>query len=59
MTDASKSYDVAVVGAGPAGANCAQRLAEAGLEVALLDQKVPPRYKTCGGALVLRARRTG
>ncbi len=57
MTHLSKSYDVAVVGAGPAGASCAQRLAEAGLAVALLDQKVPPRYKTCGGGLVWRARR--
>ncbi len=57
MTDTTKSYDVAVVGAGPAGASCAQRLAEAGLEVALLDQKVPPRYKTCGGGLVHRARK--
>lgn len=57
MTETSKSYDVAVVGAGPAGASCAQRLAETGLEVALLDQKVPPRYKTCGGGLVWRARR--
>ena len=50
-------YDVAVVGAGPAGSSCAQRLAEGGLDVALLDQKVPPRYKTCGGGLVWRARR--
>lgn len=49
-------YDVAVVGAGPAGACCARRLAESGFEVALLDQKVPPRYKTCGGGLVWRAR---
>ncbi len=57
MIEAAKSYDVAVVGAGPAGASCAQKLAEAGLEVALLDQKVPPRYKTCGGGVVWRARR--
>ena len=57
MPETSKIYDVAVVGAGPAGASCAQRLAEAGFQVALLDQKVPPRYKTCGGGLVWRARR--
>ena len=57
MTGTSSEYDVAVVGAGPAGATCAQHLAAAGLRVALLDQKVPPRYKTCGGGLVWRARR--
>jgi geranylgeranyl reductase family protein len=56
MTSSPPSYDVAVVGAGPAGASCALRLAEAGRRVALLDQKVPPRYKTCGGGLVWRAR---
>ncbi len=56
MADPSRIYDVAVVGAGPAGASCAYRLAQAGLDVALLDQKVPPRYKTCGGGLVWRAR---
>lgn len=46
-----------MVGAGPAGSTCALHLARAGLSVALLDQKVPPRYKTCGGGLVWRARR--
>lgn len=46
-----------MVGAGPAGATCALALARAGLSVALLDQKLPPRYKTCGGGVVWRARR--
>jgi flavin-dependent dehydrogenase len=50
-------YDVAVVGAGPAGAVCARVLAEAGARVALVDRMAPPRYKTCGGGLVGRARR--
>jgi geranylgeranyl reductase family protein len=47
--------DVAVVGAGPAGAVCALDLARAGLSVALLDRAAPPRYKTCGGGIVGRA----
>ena len=38
MPDSSQIYDVAVVGAGPAGALCALELARAGRKVALLDQ---------------------
>src|SRR5213592_2842743 len=41
-------FDVAVVGAGPAGATAA-------LSVALLERDALPRYKTCGGGLVGRA----
>src|SRR6058998_1389010 len=47
-------YDVAVVGAGPAGATAALALARRGLSVALLEKDALPRYKTCGGALVAR-----
>ncbi|MCP4203486.1 MAG: NAD(P)/FAD-dependent oxidoreductase [bacterium] len=50
-------FDVAVVGAGPAGATCALDLARAGVRVALLDKAAPPRYKTCGGGIVGRALR--
>ncbi len=50
-------FEVVVVGAGPAGAACALRLARAGRSVALLDRKAPPRYKACGGGLTIRARR--
>ncbi len=47
--------DVAVVGAGPAGATAALVLARAGLDVALLDRAPLPRDKTCGGGVVARA----
>src|SRR2546426_9671924 len=48
-------FDVAVVGAGPAGATAALTLARRGLSVALLERDRLPRYKTCGGGLVARA----
>ena len=40
--------DVAVVGAGPAGAAAAARLAKLGMRVVLLDQHSFPRDKVCG-----------
>ncbi len=40
--------DVAVVGAGPAGASAAAHLSRAGLSVTLIDQKRFPRDKVCG-----------
>ncbi len=49
-------YDVAVVGAGPAGAWTAFRLASAGAHVALFDPS-HPREKPCGGGLTGRALR--
>jgi geranylgeranyl reductase family protein len=49
--------DVAVVGAGPAGSAAALGLARRGLRVALLERQRMPRYKTCGGGIVERARR--
>ncbi len=49
-----RAFDVAVVGAGPAGSTAALELAARGVRVALLEKEVLPRYKTCGGALVGR-----
>jgi len=52
------TYDVIVVGSGPAGACAAWRLAKAGLAVAVVEKAVLPRYKTCGGGIVGRAMQT-
>src|SRR5207248_2857957 len=48
-------FDVAVVGAGPAGSMTAYRLARAGARVLLIDKARFPRDKPCGGGLTLRA----
>ena len=45
-------WDVAVIGAGPAGATAAREAALAGSRVILLERATLPRYKTCGGGLV-------
>jgi len=45
---------VTVVGAGPAGATAARRLALAGHPVRLLDRRPFPRPKPCGGGISLR-----
>jgi geranylgeranyl reductase family protein len=51
------SYDVAIVGAGPAGSTAAYRLASAGARVLLLDKAAFPRDKPCGGGVTGRAAR--
>jgi geranylgeranyl reductase family protein len=51
------SYDVAVIGAGPAGSTTAYRLATAGAKVVLVDKARFPRDKPCGGGLTARAAR--
>ncbi|WP_131764709.1 geranylgeranyl reductase family protein [Candidatus Protofrankia californiensis] len=49
---AGETFDVVVVGAGPAGASAARAAARAGATVCLLERAELPRYKTCGGGLV-------
>ena len=53
----ARCFDVAVVGAGPAGGAAAFALSKGGLRVAILEKAVPPRYKTCGGGVLARALR--
>ncbi|MCS6781976.1 MAG: geranylgeranyl reductase family protein [Gloeomargarita sp. SKYBB_i_bin120] len=45
------TYDVIVVGAGPAGGSAAYHLAKRGRSVLLLEQAPLPRYKPCGGGV--------
>lgn len=49
------TFDVAVVGAGPAGAMVARELALRGAKVALIDRRHFPRGKVCGACLHPRA----
>ena len=48
MTALSQKYDIAIVGAGPAGSSAAIRLSQAGIRVVLAEQKAFPREKLCG-----------
>ncbi|MCP4149591.1 MAG: NAD(P)/FAD-dependent oxidoreductase [bacterium] len=48
------SYDVAVIGGGPAGASSAYYAAKAGLKTILFEKSPYPREKPCGGALPKR-----
>ncbi len=45
-------WDVAVVGAGPAGAAAARAAVTAGARTLLLERAEIPRYKRCGGGLI-------
>jgi geranylgeranyl reductase family protein len=51
------AYDIAIVGAGPAGSTAAYHLATAGARVLLLDKATFPRDKPCGGGVTGRAAR--
>lgn len=52
MSPLPTSCDVLIVGAGPAGSACAQKLARGGWQVLLADQHAFPRDKTCGDGLI-------
>ncbi|MGH7130854.1 MAG: NAD(P)/FAD-dependent oxidoreductase [Phycisphaerales bacterium] len=43
------SCEVLIVGGGPAGSTCAQRLRDRGVDVVVLDKRTFPRDKTCAG----------
>src|SRR3954452_19895080 len=55
MTADARHADVIVVGAGPAGASAAYHLANAGVDVLLLEKSAFPRDKICGDGLTPRA----
>jgi flavin-dependent dehydrogenase len=48
----SSQWDVAIIGAGPAGLAAASAAARAGARTLVLERAEHPRYKTCGGGLI-------
>jgi geranylgeranyl reductase family protein len=54
---AERSWDVVVIGAGPAGSVAAGAVAREGLRTLLIDREPFPRQKTCGDGLNLDALR--
>ena len=48
-------FDVLIVGAGPAGSFAAERLAKAGVRVALFDGRPEGEPKACGGGVTAKA----
>ena len=46
-----KTFEIIIVGAGPAGAIAGYHLARAGMAVCLIDKSHFPRRKVCGGGL--------
>ena len=45
---ASKAWDIAIIGAGPAGSSAAIALAARGRSILLIDKSPFPRSKVCG-----------
>lgn len=52
---AKEKFDVLVVGAGPAGSFASERLAQAGVRVALFDGRPKGEPKACGGGVTSKA----
>jgi geranylgeranyl reductase family protein len=50
-----ESFDVLIVGAGPAGSFAAEMLAKGGARVALFDGRPPGEPKACGGGVTAKA----
>src|SRR5438105_5769635 len=50
-----ESFDVLIVGAGPAGSFVAEQLARAGIRVGLFDGRPPGEPKACGGGVTSKA----
>jgi len=50
-----REFDVIIVGAGPSGSFAAERLADAGVSVALFDGRPPGDPKACGGGVTSKA----
>lgn len=52
MAQSTEIWDVAVIGAGPAGAMAALAAASQGKRVVILERFAIPRHKTCAGGLI-------
>ena len=50
-----QSYDIIIVGAGPAGITLAYELGKRGIGVLVLEKEKLPRYKCCAGAVTSKA----
>lgn len=55
MAGVSEKFEVLIVGAGPAGSFAAERLARAGVRVALFDGRPAHEAKACGGGVTSKA----
>lgn len=51
----NNEFDVLIIGAGPAGSFAAERLAKAGIRVALFDGRPEGEPKACGGGVTAKA----
>ncbi len=48
------SYDVVIVGGGPAGSTAGFILSNLGFKVVIIDKSIFPRQKLCGGLITLK-----